>query len=68
MKHLVSFAALSVACTAVLVGSAQTSVKAVTGYKVQNRFSIKGTDGWDYITVDSAARRLYLLVEPRLYD
>jgi DNA-binding beta-propeller fold protein YncE len=29
-------------------------------YKVQTRFSIPGTDGWDYITVDSAARRLYV--------
>ena len=29
-------------------------------YKVQTRFAIPGTDGWDYITVDSAARRVYV--------
>jgi YVTN family beta-propeller protein len=60
MNHLVSLAALSLACTAVLPNTAQTSVKAITGYKVQNRFPIEGIDGWDYITVDSAARRIYV--------
>jgi YVTN family beta-propeller protein len=29
-------------------------------YKVENRYPISGTEGWDYITVDSAARRLYV--------
>jgi YVTN family beta-propeller protein len=29
-------------------------------YKVQTRYPISGTDGWDYITVDSAARRIYV--------
>ena len=33
---------------------------AVTSYEVMNRFPIPGTDGWDYITVDSAARRVYV--------
>jgi hypothetical protein len=60
MKHLVSLAAVSVACTAVLPSTAQTGVEPTTGYRVQNRFPIDGTDGWDYITVDSVARRLYV--------
>jgi YVTN family beta-propeller protein len=29
-------------------------------YKVQTRYPIAGSDGWDYITVDSAGRRLYV--------
>jgi hypothetical protein len=54
--------ALWLACPAVLAGSAaaQTGGKATSSYKVQNRFPIDGTEGWDYITVDSAARRLYV--------
>jgi len=30
--------------------------QAATGYNLQTRFAIEGTDGWDYITIDSAAR------------
>ncbi|MGH9563449.1 MAG: YncE family protein [Terracidiphilus sp.] len=29
-------------------------------YKVETRYPIAGTSGWDYITIDSAARRLYV--------
>jgi YVTN family beta-propeller protein len=29
-------------------------------YKVQTRYPIAGTEGWDYIAVDSAARRIYV--------
>ncbi len=29
-------------------------------YKLETRYQIGGTEGWDYITVDSAARRLYV--------
>jgi DNA-binding beta-propeller fold protein YncE len=36
------------------------AAQAATGYKVTNRFPIGGTDGWDYITVDSATRRVYV--------
>jgi len=52
MKYIVSLAAL------LLVGSA--AAQTVSLYKVQNRFPIAGTDGWDYITVDSDARRIYV--------
>jgi len=30
------------------------------GYKVINKIKIGGTGGWDYVTVDSAARRAYV--------
>ena len=31
-----------------------------TGYKVETRYSVPGDGGFDYVTIDSAARRLYL--------
>src|SRR2546425_5423128 len=31
-----------------------------TGYKLETKYSVPGNGGWDYITIDSAARRLYL--------
>ena len=31
-----------------------------TGYKVATRYSVPGNGGFDYVTIDSAARRLYL--------
>ena len=52
MKHIVYLAAF------ILAGSAAAQTAAP--YKVQNRFPIAGTDGWDYIAVDSDARRIYV--------
>jgi streptogramin lyase len=52
MKHIVYLAAFILAGSA----AAQTTVP----YKVQNRFPIAGTDGWNCITVDSDARRIYV--------
>jgi len=31
-----------------------------TTYKLENRYSVHGNGGFDYVTIDSAARRLYL--------
>ena len=31
-----------------------------TGYKVETRYPVPGNGGFDYVTIDSAARRLYL--------
>jgi len=31
-----------------------------SGFKLQNRYPVVGSEGWDYITVDSVARRLYV--------
>lgn len=53
MKQIVQFVV-----TATLLGtclSAQAS-----DYKVQARYPISGADGWDYITVDSVGRRIYV--------
>ena len=35
-------------------------LQAETGYKTLTRYPISGTEGWDYITLDAAARRLYV--------
>ena len=31
-----------------------------TGYKVETKYPVPGNGGWDYISIDSSARRLYL--------
>src|SRR5689334_25201880 len=31
-----------------------------TGYQVETRYSVPGNGGFDYVTIDSVARRLYL--------
>src|SRR5436190_6247733 len=31
-----------------------------TGYKVETKYPVPGNGGWDYVTIDSSARRLYL--------
>src|SRR5581483_5671961 len=43
---------------AILIGSALSA--AAADYKIQKRFTIPGNEGWDYISVDSSARRLYV--------
>src|SRR3989449_2122057 len=35
-------------------------IQSGTGYKVVGRYPIGGTGGWDYINIDSSARRLYV--------
>src|SRR5882762_506276 len=46
----------------VLAGSfsAALLLQGATGYKVEARYPVPGTGGWDYVTVDSAARRVYI--------
>ena len=41
-----------------LIGS--VALQADTGYKVVDRYAIGGTEGWDYVSIDSSARRLYV--------
>jgi DNA-binding beta-propeller fold protein YncE len=53
MKPIVQFVV-----TAALLGGCITAQGA--DYKVQSRYPISGTDGWDYITVDSIGRRIYV--------
>lgn len=49
-EQLAITAALLAACT----------MAHAANYKVQTRYSISGNDGWDYITVDSVGRRIYV--------
>ena len=49
---------LTVAVAAIVLSSAISSSAA--DLKVQTRYSVPGNDGWDYISVDSAARRIYV--------
>jgi len=37
-----------------------TMFQSGTGYKVETRYPVPGNGGFDYVTIDSAARRLYL--------
>jgi YVTN family beta-propeller protein len=47
-----------VVTTALLFGS--TLCANAADYKVQTRYSVPGNEGWDYITVDSVGRRIYV--------
>src|SRR5712692_6640146 len=40
--------------------SAALLLPGATNYKVEARYPVPGTGGWDYVTVDSAARRVYI--------
>jgi len=46
--------------TALIALSALMFFQTNTGYKVETRYSVPGNGGFDYVTIDSAARRLYL--------
>jgi DNA-binding beta-propeller fold protein YncE len=52
MKHTIGYLAL--ACAGAM------AIQAETGYKVKGRYAVEGTGGWDYVTLDSGARRLYI--------
>jgi DNA-binding beta-propeller fold protein YncE len=45
---------------AVFVIANTAQAQSSSGFALQGRYSIGGTDGWDYITVDSDARRIYV--------
>ena len=47
---------LALIITWIFLGPFQTD----TGYKVETRYPVPGNGGFDYVTIDSAARRLYL--------
>src|SRR5579862_8601687 len=46
--------------TAILLTAAVAVAAAGPGYKVIKTYKIGGEGGWDYLTADSAARRLYI--------
>ena len=43
-----------------LLMTALCSAAAAPGYKVLNTYKVGGDGGWDYLTADAAARRLYI--------
>jgi len=53
MKRIAAFALA-------LVLASSAGAQTPSGFKLQTRFPVAGADGWDYITVDSDARRLYV--------
>src|ERR1700688_1124918 len=44
----------------VLILVSAALARAAPGYKVVNTFKVGGDGGWDYLTADSSARRLYI--------
>ena len=44
----------------VLILVATALAAAAPGYKVVNTYKVGGDGGWDYLTADAAARRLYI--------
>jgi DNA-binding beta-propeller fold protein YncE len=55
-------ASLALAVALVLAGSAQdtTLLPAPSRYHLLKTIAVGGTEGWDYVTMDSDARRLYI--------
>src|SRR2546423_2119216 len=51
---------ISVKSALLAVSFVLASLQGGTGYKVETRYPVPGNGGWDYIYIDSAARRLYL--------
>jgi DNA-binding beta-propeller fold protein YncE len=47
-------------CILAMAFAGAMALQAETGYKVTGRYSIEGTGGWDYVTLDSDARRIYV--------
>jgi DNA-binding beta-propeller fold protein YncE len=45
---------------AALLPAAAALAAAVPGYKIVNTYKVGGDGGWDYLTADAAARRLYI--------
>ena len=56
MKTLICLAAVLAICTVVPVFAQEPRA----AYHVEERYSIPSDGGWDYISVDSSARRLYV--------
>jgi DNA-binding beta-propeller fold protein YncE len=54
MKHKSGFLA------AVLAFTALSALGASSGYHLIKKVALTGTGGWDYVTVDAAARRVYV--------
>jgi len=51
---------ISIKSTIVMLSVAITLLQGGTGYKLETRYPVPGNGGFDYLTLDSDARRLYL--------
>ena len=51
---------ISIQSILIALSFAVLSFQGGTGYKVQTRYPVPGNGGFDYIILDSAARRLYV--------
>jgi hypothetical protein len=45
-------------CIALLAGAA--ALHSESGYKLTGRYPLPGTGGWDYVSIDGDARRIYV--------
>jgi YVTN family beta-propeller protein len=51
---------ISVKSALILLTFSMVTFQGGTGYKVETRYPVPGNGGFDYVTIDSAARRVYL--------
>ena len=51
---------ISIKSALLAVAFVVASLQGSTGYKVETRYPVPGNGGFDYLSIDSAARRLYL--------
>jgi DNA-binding beta-propeller fold protein YncE len=51
---------ISIKSAVLVLSIAVVSWQAGTGYKVETRYPVPGNGGFDYLSIDSAARRLYV--------
>jgi DNA-binding beta-propeller fold protein YncE len=57
---ILSFLAISLFGFSVVRSRAAAAVPGVSGYHVLKTLPVGGDDGWDYVAVDSASRRVYV--------
>ena len=51
---------MTIKSAVVAITIAIIQLQSATGYRVETRYPVPGNGGFDYVTIDSAARRLYL--------
>src|SRR5437764_5028363 len=51
---------ITIKTATIALAIAMTSLQGDAGYKVETRYPVPGNGGFDYVTIDSSARRLYL--------
>ena len=57
---LFSLAAIGVAATGAVALHAKAPAPGASGYQIKKTLPVGGDEGWDYVAVDSAARRVYV--------